>query len=80
MTHFLLLLQLGMYARCVLLLTMPTPFAAIWDNRSVYHSMTLDYHDLGDRFGNRAVGIGERPYFDPQSKSRREDLGIAYIQ
>ncbi|KAJ4385570.1 hypothetical protein N0V93_009999 [Gnomoniopsis smithogilvyi] len=52
---------------------------AIWDNRSVYHTMTLDYQGLGDRFGNRAVGIGEKPYFDPNSKSRREDLGIPYI-
>ncbi|KAJ4424035.1 hypothetical protein N0V82_001282 [Gnomoniopsis sp. IMI 355080] len=53
---------------------------AIWDNRSVYHTMTLDYQGLGERFGNRAVGIGERPYFDPNSKSRREALGIPYIQ
>ncbi|KAF3766927.1 taurine catabolism dioxygenase [Cryphonectria parasitica EP155] len=53
---------------------------AIWDNRSVYHTMTLDYHGLGDRFGNRAVGIGERPYFDPKSTSRRVDLNIPYIQ
>lgn len=53
---------------------------AIWDNRSVYHTMTLDYQGLGERFGNRAVGIGERPYYDPKSTSRREDLGIPYIQ
>lgn len=53
---------------------------AIWDNRSVYHTMTMDYHGQGDRFGNRAVGIGERPYFDPKSTSRRVDLGIDFIQ
>lgn len=53
---------------------------AIWDNRSAYHTATMDYHGLGDRFGNRAVGIGEKPYFDPNSKSRREDLGLPYIQ
>ncbi|PSR82931.1 TfdA family taurine catabolism dioxygenase TauD [Coniella lustricola] len=53
---------------------------AIWDNRSVYHTMTLDYRGLGDRFGNRAVGIGERPYFDPNSTSRRESLGIPSLQ
>lgn len=29
---------------------------------------------LGDRAGNRAVGVGERPYFDTSSKSRREAL------
>lgn len=29
---------------------------------------------LGDRSGNRAVGCGERPYFDPGSVGRREAL------
>lgn len=48
---------------------------AIWDNRSVFHSATFDYKGEGDRFGNRAVGIGERPYFDPASTSRRTALG-----
>lgn len=32
--------------------------------------------DLGERSGNRAVGIGEIPYFNPQSKSRAEALGL----
>lgn len=48
---------------------------AIWDNRSVFHSATFDYKGEGTRFGNRAVGIGERPYFDPSSTSRRAALG-----
>ena len=47
---------------------------AIWDNRSVFHSATFDYEGLGERFGNRAVGIGERPYLDPNSKSKAEAL------
>ncbi|WAO85907.1 TauD domain-containing protein [Fusarium falciforme] len=47
---------------------------AIWDNRSVFHSATFDYDGLGDRFGNRVVGVGERPYFDPKSASKRETL------
>ncbi|ETS72969.1 hypothetical protein PFICI_15361 [Pestalotiopsis fici W106-1] len=50
---------------------------AIWDNRSVYHAATPDYvHEegLGERTGSRAVSIGERPYFDPSSLSRREGL------
>ncbi|KAH8648509.1 hypothetical protein BX600DRAFT_502910 [Xylariales sp. PMI_506] len=51
---------------------------AIWDNRSVYHAATPDYlnasADLGERSGSRAVSLGERPYFDPQSVSRREGL------
>ncbi|RPA75623.1 taurine catabolism dioxygenase [Ascobolus immersus RN42] len=46
---------------------------AIWDNRSVYHAATPDVK--GVRTGNRAVSLGERPYFDPASKSRREALG-----
>ncbi|KAL4910572.1 hypothetical protein BDW74DRAFT_289 [Aspergillus multicolor] len=49
---------------------------AIWDNRSVFHTATFDYDGIGERSGNRAVGIGEVPFFDPSSKSRREDLGI----
>jgi alpha-ketoglutarate-dependent taurine dioxygenase len=47
---------------------------AIWDNRSVYHTATYDYIGLGDRTGQRAVSLGERPYFDPESTSRREAL------
>jgi len=48
---------------------------AIWDNRCTYHVATFDYTEL--RVGDRAVGIGEKPYFDPKnSKSRREVLGI----
>jgi alpha-ketoglutarate-dependent taurine dioxygenase len=47
---------------------------AIWDNRSVYHTATYDYAGLGSRTGQRAVSLGERPYFDPSSKSRREAL------
>ncbi|KAH0598117.1 hypothetical protein MHUMG1_04489 [Metarhizium humberi] len=47
---------------------------AIWDNRSVYHTAIFDYAGLGARTGHRAVGIGERPYFNPSSKTRREAL------
>ncbi|KAB8214283.1 alpha-ketoglutarate-dependent sulfonate dioxygenase [Aspergillus novoparasiticus] len=49
---------------------------AIWDNRSTFHCATFNFDGFGDRSGNRAVGVGEVPYFDPSSKSRREDLGI----
>ncbi|KAK0707255.1 hypothetical protein B0H67DRAFT_647450 [Lasiosphaeris hirsuta] len=50
---------------------------AIWDNRSVYHAATPDYifeDGLGERKGSRAVSLGEKPYFDPASRSRREAL------
>ncbi|CAK7274849.1 hypothetical protein SEPCBS57363_006374 [Sporothrix epigloea] len=45
---------------------------AIWDNRSAFHTATNDYDT--DRFGHRAVGIGEKPYLDPNSNSRTADL------
>ncbi|KAK6369497.1 uncharacterized protein PV06_10828 [Exophiala oligosperma] len=45
---------------------------AIWDNRSVFHTATNDY--TGKRQGNRVVSLGEKPYFDPNSVSRREAL------
>ncbi|KAK1826802.1 hypothetical protein QBC39DRAFT_12311 [Podospora conica] len=50
---------------------------AIWDNRSVYHAATPDYlfeGGLGERKGSRAVSLGEKPFFDPASVSRREAL------
>jgi alpha-ketoglutarate-dependent taurine dioxygenase len=54
---------------------------AIWDNRSVYHVATPDYLglDLGERMGHRAVSLGEKPYFDPQSTGRREALARAEV-
>ena len=50
---------------------------AIWDNKSAFHTATFDYEGLGERFGHRAVGIGEAPYLDPNSKSRSEVLSAA---
>jgi hypothetical protein len=47
---------------------------AIWDNRSAFHSATFDYEGLGERSGNRVVGIGEKPYLDLNSKSKAEAL------
>jgi len=47
---------------------------AIWDNRSSFHAATFDA--VGSRKGDRVVSIGEQPYFDPASKSRREALGL----
>jgi len=45
---------------------------AIWDNRSVFHTATNDYE--GKRQGNRVVSLGEKPFYNPASKSRREAL------
>ncbi|KZO95843.1 taurine catabolism dioxygenase [Calocera viscosa TUFC12733] len=47
---------------------------AIWDNRAVFHTATNDYG--GDRQGNRVVGVGEKPFFDQRSQSRRDALGV----
>jgi len=49
-------------------------YSAIWDNRTVYHTAIFDFAGLGARTGHRAVGIGETPYFDPNSKTRRQAL------
>lgn len=49
---------------------------AIWDNRSTYHNVTRDYGEV-QREGTRVVSLGERPYFDPSSKSRREVFGAS---
>lgn len=52
---------------------------AIWDNRCAYHAATPDFAHLGlgERTGSRTLSLGERPYFDPQSVSRREALGVS---
>ncbi|PCH38832.1 taurine catabolism dioxygenase [Wolfiporia cocos MD-104 SS10] len=48
---------------------------AIWSNTSTFHTVTRDYGDEL-RQGDRVVSLGEKPYFDPASKSRREALGL----
>jgi hypothetical protein len=45
---------------------------AIWDNRSNWHAATYDYNDV--RIGDRVVSLGEAPYYDPSSGSRKEAL------
>jgi alpha-ketoglutarate-dependent taurine dioxygenase len=47
---------------------------AIWDNRSTFHTASGDVPDGELREGTRSVSLGEKPFFDPNSKSRREDL------
>ncbi|KAH8433178.1 TauD/TfdA dioxygenase family protein [Aspergillus melleus] len=49
---------------------------AIWDNRSVFHTGTQDIDIDDQRVGHRASGIGERPYLDPASTSRRGALDL----
>lgn len=40
----------------------------------MYHAATWDYEEIGPRTGHRVVGLGERPYLDPKSVSRRQAL------
>ncbi|KAI9650680.1 hypothetical protein NHQ30_000702 [Ciborinia camelliae] len=49
---------------------------AIWDNRSTFHTATDDLEGQGERYGVRAVSVGEKPFLDPESRSRREALGV----
>ncbi|THC95226.1 hypothetical protein EYZ11_005303 [Aspergillus tanneri] len=45
---------------------------AIWDNRSTWHCATYDYVEA--RAGDRVCSLGEAPYLDLQSTSRRHAL------
>jgi alpha-ketoglutarate-dependent taurine dioxygenase len=47
---------------------------AIWDNRSMWHCATYDYND--PRAGDRVCSLGEAPYLDPNSVSRKEALSL----
>ena len=47
---------------------------AVWDNRVTNHNAVFDYLDIGRRHGWRVTPQGEKPYFDPKSKSKRQDL------
>ncbi|OAP65059.1 TfdA family taurine dioxygenase [Fonsecaea erecta] len=55
--------------------------AAIWNNACVFHAATPDTHLVPGsvRIGVRTTSIGEKPYLDPTSKSRRESLGMPLI-
>lgn len=61
--------------------------AAIWDNRVSQHSAVpfldsdYDYELRGkgkkdERHGTRSISLAEVPFFDPNSKSQREALGL----
>ncbi|KAF2634055.1 taurine catabolism dioxygenase [Massarina eburnea CBS 473.64] len=50
---------------------------AVWNNSCVWHAATPDTHLVeGNRVGVRASSIGEVPFLDPGSVSRREALGL----
>ncbi|KAL0075582.1 hypothetical protein J3Q64DRAFT_1667001 [Phycomyces blakesleeanus] len=47
---------------------------AVWDNRVTAHCAVFDYINIDRRHGWRITTQAERPYFDPKSKSRSEEL------
>lgn len=50
--------------------------SAIWDNRTTIHTVSQDYENNNTRHGTRVSSLGEKPYFEPNSKSRREALQL----
>lgn len=50
--------------------------SAIWDNRISQHNAVWDHEGLEPRHGTRVTSLAELPYFDPNSKSQREALGL----
>ncbi|KAI8372942.1 uncharacterized protein BYT42DRAFT_594807 [Radiomyces spectabilis] len=47
---------------------------AVWDNRVTFHNAIFDYLGSGKRHGWRVTPQAEKPYLDPNSKSKKEAL------
>ncbi|KUL86969.1 hypothetical protein ZTR_05740 [Talaromyces verruculosus] len=50
--------------------------SALWDNRITIHNASWDYEGLEPRHGTRVTSLAEKPYFDPNSPTRRQALGL----
>lgn len=50
--------------------------SAIWDNRVANHNAVWDHEGKLPRHGTRVTALAEVPYFDSNSKSQREALGL----
>lgn len=50
--------------------------SAIWDNRITNHIASWDYAGKHPRHGTRVTSLCEKPYFDRNSPTRREALGL----
>ncbi|GEQ68692.1 hypothetical protein JCM33374_g2360 [Metschnikowia sp. JCM 33374] len=50
--------------------------SAIWDNRIAIHNAVWDHEGKKARHGTRVTALAEVPYFDPESKSQRQALGL----
>ncbi|KAI8575242.1 hypothetical protein K450DRAFT_262771 [Umbelopsis ramanniana AG] len=53
---------------------------AVWDNRSTFHNAVFDYLDVGLRHGWRITPQAEKPYFDPNSKSKADSTVRRYVK
>lgn len=51
--------------------------SAIWDNRISIHTVSFDHPYGTERHGTRVSSLAEKPFFDSQSKGRRETLGLS---
>ncbi|CAK7900944.1 alpha-ketoglutarate-dependent sulfonate dioxygenase [[Candida] anglica] len=51
--------------------------SALWDNRVSQHFAVWDHEGNEPRHGTRVSSLAEVPYFDPESKSQREALGLS---
>ncbi|GMM33291.1 sulfonate dioxygenase [Saccharomycopsis crataegensis] len=50
--------------------------SAIWDNRVSQHKVVWDHEGTEPRHGTRVTSLAEVPYFDKNSKTQREALGL----
>lgn len=50
--------------------------SALWDNRISQHNAVWDHEGQDARHGTRVTSLAEVPYFNPNSKSQREALGL----
>ncbi|RLV84735.1 hypothetical protein JA9_000608 [Meyerozyma sp. JA9] len=51
--------------------------SALWDNRISQHSAVFDHEGQEARHGTRVTSLAEIPFFDKDSKSQRESLGLS---
>jgi alpha-ketoglutarate-dependent taurine dioxygenase len=51
--------------------------SALWDNRISQHNAVWDHEGKEARHGTRVTSLAERPFFDKDSKSQRESLGLS---
>lgn len=51
--------------------------SALWDNRIANHSVVHTEESIVGRHGTRVTSLADTGYFDPNSKSQREALGLS---